>query len=130
MLSVLHVLATLAVAPYAVLAIGFLLAGRIFTSGSLWAALDILITTFAWLIPWGAIGFVLATLTLAGLGCAAEYRRVASVLLAAVAAATLLVLILMPTHWPGAGELLFLAPCFGAVAIAAVGLWRSPTLAP
>lgn len=121
----LHVLSTMIVAPYVVLALGFLLAGRMIASGSIWQALDLMLSAFLWLVPWGAIGFMLATVALAGLGVAAGYRRIASAILAAVAVATLLVLILMPTRWPGAGELLFLAPCLGAAAIAALGLRRA-----
>ncbi|MBM3521694.1 MAG: hypothetical protein FJX57_01950 [Alphaproteobacteria bacterium] len=124
---VLHLLATLIVAPYTVLAIGFLLAGRMIASGSIWKALDLILTAFVWLVPWGAIGFMLATVALAGLGFATEYRRIASALLAAIAVATLLVLIAMPTQWPGAGELLFLAPCFGAAVIALAGVLRAPS---
>lgn len=130
MLPVLHALATLVVAPYAVLAFGFLLAGRAITSGSIWQALDLLLTAFIWLVPWGAIGFVLATLAIAGLGFADSCRRIAAAILAVVAIATLMVLVLMPTQWPGAGELLFLAPCFGAVAVAAAGLFRTPGALP
>lgn len=130
MLAILHALATLAVAPYAVLALGFLLVGRVVASGSIWQALDVMLTAALWLVPWGAIGFVLATLALAGFGFAAEYRRIASAILAAIAVATLLVLILMPAHWPGIGELLFLAPCIGVAAVAAVGMLRTPNPLP
>lgn len=126
----LHALATLVVAPYAVLAFAFLLAGRAIAGGSIWRALDLMLTVALWLIPWGAIGFVVATLGVAGLGFAAAYRRIASAILAAVAVATLLVLILMPTQWPGAGELLFLVPCIGAAAVAAIGLLRIPARLP
>ena len=81
MRSVLHVLATITLAPYFLLAAGFVLLGQAISSGSLWSFLDTLLMQATWLIPWGMIGLAASFLILAALGLHSRSRWIAGVLL-------------------------------------------------
>jgi hypothetical protein len=115
----LHLLGTVAVAPYALLAIAFLLIGQLASSKSLGALLWTLLTQFVWVIPWGALGFAAALLLIAGLGFSVHLRWVGYLALFLVSLASLLILVIVPGDAIDLGSLLFLAPCIAVLAASA-----------
>ena len=119
-----HVLATLVLAPYVALAVGFLLLGHAIargtaggTGGFLLALLDI----FIWMVPWGVLALVTALLLVGAMFFSPGTRVAASAALAGIAVATLGVLIAVPADWPDAGQVAFMVPCAAA---GLVGGWN------
>lgn len=122
MSAVLHILATLVVVPYVILAIGFVLLGHLIAAGSLLSLLGRLFDHFLWIVPWGAIGFVCVVILVAVLGAIPGYRRIGALCLFALAGASLAIVLIMPMTVPDAGEMLFLSPCIAVVVFAG---WRA-----
>jgi hypothetical protein len=118
----LHVLGTLILVPYLILAAGFLLLGHAISraQGSVWVIFDTLLHQAVWIIPWGVIGAAGALLALAALGVFPETRRLGGVCLAVLAAASLVVLVVIPESRLDAGALTFLVPCMSVLAL---GVW-------
>jgi len=112
----LHVLATIVLVPYMVLAIAFLLLGHIVSSGSILAALDALLTQAVWLVPWGIIGFVVGIVLLAIFGAMPSTRLPAAICLTILGVGAMLVLLVMTSSPVDADALLFLLPCALALA--------------
>ena len=111
MRGALHVLATIVVLPYLVLASGFLILGHAISTGSLLSFFGTLLAHAAWIIPWGVIGFVCAIVLVAVLGTIPRFRLVGAVCLCLLAAVSLAVIIFMAPTRVGWSELLFLLPC-------------------
>lgn len=109
MRALFHVLATIVAVPYVLLATGFLLLGQLINSGSIVAFFDTLITQFAWVMPWGILGFALALLLLATLGLFPQTRWLAGLLLGLLAGSSLLVIVFFDRALD-AGKFLFLLP--------------------
>ena len=120
MRGALHVLATLVAVPYLLLASAFLILGQAIGAGSMWDVLDLLLAHALWIIPWGAIGFVVVIATVAVLGAYAPTRTLGGILLAVLAAGALVVLVTLNSGPLEAGQVVFLVPC---VASLACGLW-------
>ena len=116
----LHVLATLTLVPYVLLAAGFVLLGQAISSGSLLSLLDTLLLQATWLVPWGVIGFPLLFLLLAALGLHSRSRWIAGLLLCLIACTCAAIILLMSTSAIGVGEVLFLSPC---IAVMIFGGW-------
>lgn len=112
----LHVLATVTLAPYFLLAAGFVLLGQAIGSGSLWSFVDTLLLQATWLIPWGMIGLAAFFIVLAALGLNSRSRWIAGALLCLVALASVAVIVFMDRSALDAGGLLFLSPCIMVVA--------------
>ena len=121
MIPVLHVLATLLLAPYLALAILLLAFGHATSRGSLWGFLDALLNHVLWIIPWGVIGLAVAVVVIAGLGIARRTRLFAAALLCALAAVSPIILVAVSGSRLDAEAIIFLAPC---IAVAAFGGWR------
>ena len=119
MRGALHVLATLAVIPYVLLAAAFLVAGHAIGADSLWNALDTLLAHALWIVPWGAIGFVVVMITVAVVGAYPPTRRLGGILLAALAAGAVVALVTLASGPLDAGQLAFLVPCALALAFGA-----------
>jgi len=120
MRAVLHVIATLLLVPYLVMAAAFLLADQVFSGGSWGAMLDTLLAHALWLIPWGIIGFGAFIIVLAALGLSAGSARLGARIVYALATGSLLVMLVVPTSPIDAGVLLFLLPC---IIVAGVSAW-------
>src|SRR5262245_40883659 len=120
MRAALHLVATLLLVPYLVMAAAFLLADRVFASGSWGAMLDTLLAHAVWLIPWGIIGFGAFIILLAALGFSASSARLGAGIVCALAAGSLVVMLVVPTGPIDTGVLLFLLPC---IIIAGVSAW-------
>ena len=125
MRGVLHVLATLATVPYLLLAAAFGIGGHAIGAGSLWGALDTLLAHFLWIVPWGAIGFVVVLIAVAVLGAYPPTRRLGGLLLALLAGAALAVIVALGSGPLDGGQLLFLLPC--ALALAC-GAWLASSV--
>ncbi len=117
MRAVFHVLATIVVVPYVLLATGFLLLGQAINSGSILAFFDTLITQFVWIMPWGILGFVLGLLVLATLGLFPPTRWLAGLLLGLLAGSSLLIILFFDRSLDS-GKFLFLLPCLLVVLFA------------
>ena len=120
-MPLLHVLATLVVAPYAALAVGFLAIGRVAASKGLWEILDAVLQSFIAIMSWGIYAFAAVVVAIAATGCISATRVAASAALAALAGLSLLILLFHRTTTVDAGELLFMLPCFAALVF---GIWR------
>jgi len=120
-MPILHVLATLLIAPYVALAIILLAFGHATAQGSLWGFIDTLARHVAWILPWGILGFAAGILVLSGLGIRRRTRTLASALLCAFAIASPVILVVVSGSRLDAGAILFLMPC---IAAAAFGAWR------
>jgi hypothetical protein len=119
--TVLHVLATLLLAPYVALAIILLAFGHATSRGSLWGFIDALANHALWIIPWGIIGFVVGIVVVAGLGVARRTRVLAAALLCALAVASPIILVAVSGSRLDADAIVFLLPC---IAVAIFGGWR------
>jgi len=111
MRAALHVLATIVVLPYLVLACGFLILGHAISSGSLLSFFGTLLAHAVWIIPWGLIGFACAMVLVAALGIMPRFRWIGALCLCLFAAAALAVIIFITPSRVGWSELLFLLPC-------------------
>jgi len=111
MRAVLHVLATIVLVPYLILAAGFLILGHAISRGSLWSFFDALLADALWIIPWGLIGFACAVVFVAVLGIPVRVRWLGALCLGLLAAASLAVIIFMTWSHVDASELVFLLPC-------------------
>jgi hypothetical protein len=111
MRAVLHVLATIVVVPYFILATGFVLLGHSISSGSWLVFFDRLVMHAAWLVPWGLIAIAGAIGLVAVIGATRRFRRIGAVCLLVVAGASLAVIVIGDTSTLGSGQLLFLLPC-------------------
>ena len=117
MRALFHVLATIAVVPYLLLASGFLLLGQAINSGSIFAFFATLIAQFVWIVPWGIIGFAFSVLLLATLGLFPQVRWLAGLLLCLLAAIALFVILFVDRSLE-LGKFLFLLPCILVVLFA------------
>jgi hypothetical protein len=115
----LHLVATVIVVPYLLLAIAFLIAGQAIASGSLGGILEVVVLYAGWIIPWGALGFIVAIIAVLVLGIRAPTRHWGSACVAALGVMSILTLVFLGSGSIGAGEWLFLAPCIAASAFAA-----------
>ena len=116
----LHVLSTLVVVPYALLAVAFLLLGKAIARGSLAGLLSSLFWDALWIIPWGVISAVGVVAIVAVLGAFPGSRWLGALSLCALSLGSLIVLVTVPSGPIGSGELTFLAPC---IAVAGFAAW-------
>jgi hypothetical protein len=117
-----HVVGTLVLVPYLILAAGFLLFGHALAraQGSVWVIFDTLLHQALWIIPLGVIGAAVLVIVLMTLGVFPETRRLGGLCLATLAAGSIVVLVTLDTSSIDAGSLTFLAPC---AAVFALGAW-------
>lgn len=120
MRGALHLLCTLVLLPYLLLAAWFLVLGDAIAGGSLAAFFTTLLSHALWLMPWGLLGFAGGVLGVIALGLIDGVRWIGGLCLFVLAAGCLLVVIAGSSSAIGLGELLFLSPCF---AIMLFGGW-------
>jgi hypothetical protein len=121
MRGVLHVLATLIVIPYAMLAGGFLILGHAIGAGSILAFFDRLVSQASWLMPWGVVAIGMGFLVLAALGLVARVRALGGLLLAMLALSAVIVIVTFNATTVTSDEVLFLLPCAGSLLF---GAWE------
>ena len=119
LVAALHVVATVVLIPYLVLAAGFLILGHAISRGSWLAFFDTLIMHAAWLVPWGILASGAAMTIIAILGLT-RLRGLGALCLGVLAADSLAVILIVDRSRIDAGALLFLLPC-GLVLL--FGLW-------
>lgn len=117
--GVLHLLGTVIVIPYAMLAGWFAMVGEVARARGLWAILDAFLAQVNWLAGWGIYAIPLAFACLAAMGFIPRFRRLGAILLAVLSCASLLTVGLLHSGGLGPGELLFLAPCAASLALSA-----------
>lgn len=113
----LHVLFTAVVMPYAALAVGFLIIGQVASTRGLWEILDTFLVSVNRVLSWGGFVFILAFLAIAALGVFERHFRMASLVLAMAAGASLAILVLLGSGPMEIGHWLFLAPCLVALVV-------------
>ena len=116
----LHVLATLALLPYVLLATAFVLLEQAIGDGTLSALLATLLAQVLWLVPWGLLGFLIGTALLAALGLHPASRWVGGLVLCVLALAAIAVVTVKPTAPVEVEDLIFLLPC---LLVAVYGAW-------
>jgi len=122
-----HLLATLILIPYFLLAGGFLLFGYAIAGGSLITLFDSMLSAAFWLLPLGLLVGVAVFAALTLLGTNDRTRWLASACVCVLAASSLFVIVATPSGPLDSGQVLFLLPCaLAAVASGwlAVSEWR------
>jgi hypothetical protein len=120
MRGALHLLCTIMLLPYLLLAAWFLILGDAIAGGSLAAFFTTLLAHALWLIPWGFLGLAAGIITVAALGVIDGVRWIGGLCLFFLAGGCLFVVIALNSSPIGPGQLLFLLPCF---AILVFGGW-------
>ena len=120
MRAVLHVLATIVLLPYLLLAVAFVMLEQVIGDGTLGALLKSLLVQLTWLVPWGLLGFLMLVILLAALGLHPASRWLGGLVLCLVAVASIAVVIIKPAAPLDMDGLLFLSPC---MLVAAYGAW-------
>jgi hypothetical protein len=120
MRAALHLLCTIMLIPYLLLAAWFLILGDAIAGGSLAAFLMTLLSHALWLIPWGLLGLTAGIVAVAALGMIEAARWLGGLCLFVLATGCLFVVIVGNPAAIGPGELLFLMPC---IAIGIFGGW-------
>lgn len=120
MRGALHLLCTIVLLPYVMLAAWFLILGDAIAGGSLASFFSTLLSHAVWLIPWGLLGFAGGVLAVMALGLIDSVRWLGGLCLVVLAAGCLLVVVGTNPSAIGPGELLFLLPCF---AVLVFGAW-------
>jgi hypothetical protein len=111
MRAALHVLATLVVVPYVILATGFLVLGHSIAGGSILSFFDRMLNHAVWLVPWGVIGLACIMTLVALAGAIQRFRRLGAICLAVLAGASLAVILFASTSPVDYSQLFFLLPC-------------------
>jgi hypothetical protein len=106
--------------PYLALAAWFLILGDVIAAGSLASIITTLLSHALWLFPWGLLGIAAGIVGLAALGVIESARWLGGLCLFVLAGSCLFIVIAGNPSAIGAGELLFLLPCF---AILVFGGW-------
>src|SRR5262245_10903466 len=109
--AVLHLLATIVLLPYLLLAIAFVLLEQAIGDGTLGVLLKSLFMQLTWLIPWGVLEFAILVVVLAALGVHPALRWLGALVLFLVAVASTAIVIVKPSAPIDMGGLLFLSPC-------------------
>ena len=120
MRAALHLLCTIMLVPYLLLAAWFLILGDAIAHGSLASFLTTLLSHALWLMPWGLLGFTAGIIGVAALGVIEGARWLGGLCLFILAGSCLFIVITGNPSAVGPGELLFLLPCF---AILIFGGW-------
>ena len=115
--SLLHLVGVMALLPYLMLVLAFVLLERAIASGGLLPFLGMLLDLFLLMVPWGLLALVLAIAALVGLGFGARTLRLAALVAGLIGTAALLVVLLYPTSTADAGQWLFLLPCVLAIGL-------------
>jgi len=114
MRGALHLLCTIVLLPYLLLAAWFLILGDAIASGSLLSFFGTLLAHALWLMPWGILGFGGGFLILCVIGVSDRLRWLGAVCLFVLAGACLLVIGLVDAV-TSFGQALFLLPCLGVL---------------
>lgn len=120
MRGALHLLCTIVLLPYLMLAAWFLILGDAIAGGSLASFFTTLLAHALWLVPWGLLGFAAAIFGVMALGLIESVRWLGGICLFVLAAGCLLVVVGANTSGIDLGELLFLLPC---LAVLFFGAW-------
>jgi hypothetical protein len=123
-----HILATLVVAPYLALAVGFLLLGHAIsrgTAGGIGGFLLALLDIFIWMVPWGVLVLVTGLLLVVAMYFSPGTRVAASAALVGISIGALAVLVAVPSGWPDAGQIVFMLPCAAAAVVGAFNLAKA-----
>lgn len=125
----LHLISVLFLLPGVALAAAFLILGHAIATSSLLGFFGALLEIALWLIPWGILAAIAATLMLVVGGFSLRFRWLAGICVAAIAigsSAVVIALSARPDNF-SAGQLTFFLP---ALIAAGIGVWLAATEYP
>ena len=115
--GLMHLLASILVVPYLALAGLFLLIGEVARTKGLFAVLDVALEHALWILGWGIYLLPLLWLILAASGAVPRLQKAAALILGFLAACSLVVIVTLQSSPIELGQVLFLGPCLGIVAV-------------
>ena len=118
MRGALHLLCSIVLLPYLLLAAWFLILGDAIASGSLLSFFETLLAHALWLMPWGILGFGCGFVILCAIGVSDRLRWLGAACLFVLAAGCLVVIARIDAV-TSFGQVLFLMPCISVLACAA-----------
>lgn len=127
--SILHVLGTLVVLPYLLLAVAFLLIDDVARTRGLFEILNVVANHANWILRWGIYGLPVVMLALLVAGLIPSWQRGSAAVLFLIALASLGVIGLLHSGRLELGHYVFLLPCATVVAVSAWLFVRSGTAA-
>ena len=125
--SILHVLGTLVVLPYLLLAAAFLLMSDVARTRGLFEILTVVANHANWILRWGIYGLPVVMLALLVAGLIPSWQRGSAAVLFLVALGSLAVIGLLHSGKLELGHYVFLLPCVAVVAVSAWLFIRSGT---
>lgn len=118
--AILHIVGTLVVLPYLLLAAAFLLIGDIAQTRGLFAAIDTVANHANWILRWGIYGLPVLTVALLVAGVLPSFQRGSAAVLFLVALGSLGIICTLHSGRLELGQIVFLLPC---VAVLAMSAW-------
>ncbi len=125
--SILHVLGTLVVLPYLLLAAAFLLMSDVARTRGLFEIMAVVANHANWILRWGIYGLPVVMLALLVAGLIPSWQRGSTAVLFLVALGSLAVIGLLHSGKLELGHYVFLLPCVAVVAVSAWLFIRSGT---
>ena len=117
MRALIHLLASILVVPYLALAGWFLLIGEVARTKGLVALLDVALGHALWILGWGIYLLPPLWCVLAASGAVPRLQKAAALILGFLAAFSLVVIVTLQSSPIELGQVLFLGPCLGIVAV-------------
>lgn len=126
---ILHIIGTLVVLPYLLLAVAFLLIGDVVRTRGLFEIVNVVANHANWILRWGIYGLPVMMLALLVAGLIPSWQRGSAAVLFLIALASLGVIGLLHSGRLEFGHIVFLLPCAAVVAVSAWLFVRSGTAA-
>lgn len=117
--AILHIIGTLVVLPYMLLAAAFLLIGDVARTRGLFEILNVVANHANWILRWGIYGLPLVTVALIVVGLLPSTQRGSAAVLFLVALGSLAVIGTLHSGRLEFGHIVFLLPCVAVVAVSA-----------
>lgn len=117
--SILHVLGTLVVLPYLLLAAAFLLISDVARTRGLLEIITVVANHANWILRWGIYGLPIVMLALLVAGLIPSWQRGSAAVLFLVALGSLGVICLLHSGRLEFGHIVFLLPCVAVIAVSA-----------
>lgn len=128
--SILHIIGTLVVLPYLLLAVAFLLIGDVARTRGPFEIVNVVANHANWILRWGIYGLPVVMLALLVAGLIPSWQRGSAAVLFLIALGSLGVIGLLHSGRLELGHYVFLLPCATVVAVSAWLFDRSGTPNP
>lgn len=117
--ALLHIIGTLVVLPYLLLAVAFLLIGDIARTRGLLAIIDTIANHANWILRWGLYGLPVIALAFMAFGLIPSLQRSCAAVLFLVALGSLGIICWLHSGRLELGQIVFLLPCVAVIAMSA-----------